>query len=124
MRINFDWFHATEDQEIKPFNFAQLEDLQRELEETRELANNRLQELDKLHQQHRDTLKEVEKLKMDVSSLIFVHITLTMHGTECKLMSCAINTHVTLAFSCFLCFTSLRLNKTFTSGETLRRELF
>lgn len=44
----------------------QLEDLQRELEETRELANNRLQELDKLHQQHRDTLKEVEKLKMDV----------------------------------------------------------
>jgi E3 ubiquitin-protein ligase BRE1 len=31
------------------------------------LANNRLQELDKLHQQHRDALKEVEKLKMDVS---------------------------------------------------------
>lgn len=49
----------------------QLDDLQRELEETRELANNRLQELDKLHQQHRDTLKEVEKLKMDVSSHIF-----------------------------------------------------
>lgn len=31
------------------------------------MANNRLQELDKLHQQHRDALKEVEKLKMDVS---------------------------------------------------------
>ncbi|KMQ93884.1 e3 ubiquitin-protein ligase bre1 [Lasius niger] len=46
-----------------------LEDLQRELEETRELANNRLQELDKLHQQHRDTLKEVEKLKMDIRQL-------------------------------------------------------
>ncbi|KAJ4434395.1 hypothetical protein ANN_22955 [Periplaneta americana] len=42
-----------------------LEDLQKEVEELRELANNRLQELDKLHQQHRDALKEVEKLKMD-----------------------------------------------------------
>lgn len=46
---------------------TKVEDLQRELEETREMANNRLQELDKLHQQHRDALKEVEKLKMDVS---------------------------------------------------------
>ncbi|XP_014206053.1 E3 ubiquitin-protein ligase Bre1 isoform X2 [Copidosoma floridanum] len=48
---------------------TKLEDLQRELEETRELSNNRLQELDKLHQQHRDTLKEVEKLKMDIRQL-------------------------------------------------------
>lgn len=47
---------------------AKLEDLSKEAEEWRELANNRLQELDKLHQQHRETLKEVEKLKMDVSS--------------------------------------------------------
>lgn len=47
--------------------FVKVEELQKELEETRELANNRLQELDKLHQTHRDTLKEVEKLKMDVS---------------------------------------------------------
>lgn len=57
----------------------QLEDLQRELEETREVANNRLQELDKLHQQHRDTLKEVEKLKMDVSKFfpkLYLYITL------------------------------------------------
>lgn len=45
-----------------------LEDLQKEVEEYRELANNRLQELDKLHQTHRETLKEVEKLKMDVST--------------------------------------------------------
>lgn len=45
-----------------------LEDLQKEVEEYRELANNRLQELDKLHQTHRETLKEVEKLKMDVSA--------------------------------------------------------
>lgn len=44
-----------------------LEDLQKELEECRELANNRLQELDKLHETHREALKEVEKLKMDVS---------------------------------------------------------
>ncbi|XP_058803986.1 E3 ubiquitin-protein ligase Bre1 isoform X3 [Phymastichus coffea] len=48
---------------------TKLEDLQRELEETRELSNNRLQELDKLHQQHRDALKEVEKLKMDIRQL-------------------------------------------------------
>ncbi|KYN03818.1 E3 ubiquitin-protein ligase Bre1 [Cyphomyrmex costatus] len=48
---------------------TKLDDMQRELEETRELANNRLQELDKLHQQHRDTLKEVEKLKMDIRQL-------------------------------------------------------
>ncbi|XP_074106398.1 E3 ubiquitin-protein ligase Bre1 isoform X2 [Cotesia typhae] len=48
---------------------TKLDDVQRELEETREMANNRLQELDKLHQQHRDALKEVEKLKMDIRQL-------------------------------------------------------
>ncbi|KAK4875640.1 hypothetical protein RN001_012062 [Aquatica leii] len=48
---------------------AKLEDLTKEVEEWRELANNRLQELDKLHQQHRETLKEVEKLKMDIRQL-------------------------------------------------------
>lgn len=48
---------------------AKLEDIAAELEEQRELANNRLAELDRLHRQHRDTLKEVEKLKMDVSLL-------------------------------------------------------
>lgn len=46
-----------------------VEELQKDLEEARELANNRLQELDKLHQQHRETLKEVEKLKMDIRQL-------------------------------------------------------
>lgn len=50
-------------------NTQQLEDLSKELEEFRELGNNRLQELDKLHQTHRETLKEVEKLKMDVCHL-------------------------------------------------------
>lgn len=49
-------------------NSQHLEELQKELEEYRELANNRLQELDKLHTTHRETLKEVEKLKMDVSA--------------------------------------------------------
>lgn len=48
-----------------------LDDLTKEVEEYRELANNRLQELDKLHQTHRETLKEVEKLKMDVSFFFF-----------------------------------------------------
>ncbi|XP_055687743.1 E3 ubiquitin-protein ligase Bre1 [Lutzomyia longipalpis] len=46
-----------------------LEDMAKELEEFRELATNRLQELDKLHQTHRETLKEVEKLKMDIRQL-------------------------------------------------------
>ncbi|KAL1380841.1 hypothetical protein quinque_005083 [Culex quinquefasciatus] len=46
-----------------------LEDLQKELEEYKELAQNRLQELDKLHLQHREVLKEVEKLKMDIRQL-------------------------------------------------------
>ncbi|XP_022918335.1 E3 ubiquitin-protein ligase Bre1 [Onthophagus taurus] len=48
---------------------AKFEDLNKEIEEWRELANNRLQELDKLHQTHRETLKEVEKLKMDIRQL-------------------------------------------------------
>lgn len=48
---------------------AKLEDLMKEVEELKELSNNRLQELDKLHQTHRETLKEVEKLKMDIRQL-------------------------------------------------------
>ncbi|XP_063620484.1 E3 ubiquitin-protein ligase Bre1 [Cydia splendana] len=48
---------------------AKLEDVAAELEEQRELANNRLAELDRLHRQHRDALKEVEKLKMDIRQL-------------------------------------------------------
>ncbi|XP_039964724.1 E3 ubiquitin-protein ligase Bre1 [Bactrocera tryoni] len=50
-------------------NSQHYEDLQKDLEEYRELANNRLQELDKLHATHRETLKEVEKLKMDIRQL-------------------------------------------------------
>ncbi|XP_041977764.1 E3 ubiquitin-protein ligase Bre1 isoform X2 [Aricia agestis] len=48
---------------------AKLEDVAAELEEQRELANNRLAELDRLHRQHRDTLKDLEKLKMDIRQL-------------------------------------------------------
>ncbi|XP_063973594.1 E3 ubiquitin-protein ligase Bre1 isoform X1 [Diachasmimorpha longicaudata] len=73
----FQQIHGTDDKgtnkpsTLVPSSVSQtkLEDLQRELEETRELANNRLQELDKLHQQHRDVLKEVERLKMDIRQL-------------------------------------------------------
>lgn len=45
----------------------QMEDLQKELEEQKELANNRLMELETLNTQHKEVLKLVEKLKMDVS---------------------------------------------------------
>lgn len=54
---------------VSSLSHKKLEELQKDLEEQRELANNRLQELEKLHQQHRETLKEVEKLKMDIRQL-------------------------------------------------------
>lgn len=50
-------------------SLQKVEELQKENEELRELNNNRLQELDKLHQQHREALMEVEKLKMDLRQL-------------------------------------------------------
>jgi len=40
--------------------------LQKENEELRELATNRLAELEKLHLTQRETLKELEKLRMEV----------------------------------------------------------
>ena len=43
-----------------------MEDQQKELEEQREMAANRLSELDRLHQNHRDVLQQLEHLKMDV----------------------------------------------------------
>lgn len=48
---------------------TKVDDLQRELEEQRELSNTRLAELEKLHHDHKETLKEVEKLKMDIQQL-------------------------------------------------------
>ena len=46
-----------------------MEDLQKELEEQREMASNRLAELDRLHQNHRDVLQQLEHLKMDIRQL-------------------------------------------------------
>nr|CAD7447157.1 unnamed protein product [Timema bartmani] len=70
----FEQIHGEDKGIVKPVvtsgvSQKKVEDLQKELEEQRELSNNRLQELDKLHQQHRDALKEVEKLKMDIRQL-------------------------------------------------------
>lgn len=46
-----------------------MEDQQKELEEQREMAANRLSELDRLHQNHRDVLQQLEHLKMDIRQL-------------------------------------------------------
>ena len=46
----------------------QIEEMNLDLEEQRELATKRLQELEDLHRKHKDVLKQVEKLKMDVST--------------------------------------------------------
>ncbi|GFT22021.1 e3 ubiquitin-protein ligase Bre1 [Nephila pilipes] len=48
---------------------AKMEDLQKELEEQKELASNRLMELESLNTQHKEALKLVEKLKMDLQCL-------------------------------------------------------
>ena len=50
-------------------NQAKIEDTQKELEETKELANNRLIELETLNNQFKDTLKHVKKLEMDLTCL-------------------------------------------------------
>lgn len=46
-----------------------IEELQRELEDQRELAQNRMVELDGLNTKYKECMKEVEKLKMDLSTL-------------------------------------------------------
>lgn len=46
-----------------------LEELQKDLEEQRDLAQNRLQELEQLNAQHKETLKVVENLKMEMQCL-------------------------------------------------------
>lgn len=48
---------------------AKLEELQRDLEEQKELSTNRLMELEMLNTDHKETLKLVEKLKMDIQCL-------------------------------------------------------
>lgn len=44
-----------------------MEELNSELEELRELSAKRLDELEKKTNEHKEALKEVERLKMDVS---------------------------------------------------------
>ncbi|CAB3373401.1 Hypothetical predicted protein [Cloeon dipterum] len=69
---NFEHTIEEEKQPVKTVSSVsqkKLDEIQKECEEQRELSNNRLQELDRLHQQHRDALKEVEKLKMDIRQL-------------------------------------------------------
>lgn len=46
-----------------------LEDLRRELEEQRELACSRIAELETLNATHKETLRELEKQKMDMACL-------------------------------------------------------
>jgi chromosome segregation ATPase len=47
-------------------------DLRKENEELRELAGNRLQELERLHQTQKDTLEELARLRMDVRRIGYI----------------------------------------------------
>jgi E3 ubiquitin-protein ligase BRE1 len=46
-----------------------VDQLTHELEENRELAGNRLNELDEMNNLYKESLKEVERLKMELSTL-------------------------------------------------------
>ncbi|XP_053207783.1 E3 ubiquitin-protein ligase Bre1-like [Panonychus citri] len=50
-------------------NHAKFEDLQKELEEYKELSNKRLNELETLNSAHKEALTLIEKLKMDLQTL-------------------------------------------------------
>lgn len=50
----------------------QLDEILSDLEEHKELSANRLMELEKLTSDHQEALKEIEKLKMDVSNCLFL----------------------------------------------------
>lgn len=45
----------------------QFDEILSDLEEQRELATNRLAELEKLQKDHQKALKDIEQLKLDVS---------------------------------------------------------
>ncbi|XP_078681122.1 E3 ubiquitin-protein ligase BRE1B-like isoform X7 [Branchiostoma floridae x Branchiostoma belcheri] len=62
-------FHSVTSSGAKELPKGQLEMLKADLDEQRELANNRLAELEKLQQEHQVLLKETEKLKMDLKNL-------------------------------------------------------
>ncbi|XP_066293224.1 E3 ubiquitin-protein ligase BRE1B-like isoform X7 [Branchiostoma lanceolatum] len=63
-------FHSvTSSSGAKELPKGQLEMLKADLDEQRELANNRLAELEKLQHEHQVLMKETEKLKMDLKNL-------------------------------------------------------
>ena len=51
-----------------------------ELEEQRELATNRMMELEKLQKDHQEALREVERLKMDVSIIYWLTFLYNFRG--------------------------------------------
>ena len=62
----------------------QLDEILSDLEEHKELSANRLMELEKLTSDHQEALKEIEKLKMDVSNCLFL---IPMSCTTCLVCS-------------------------------------
>eukprot|EP00058_Branchiostoma_floridae_P026608 XP_002612099.1 hypothetical protein BRAFLDRAFT_104815 [Branchiostoma floridae] len=62
-------FHSVTSSGAKELPKGQLEMLKADLDEQRELANNRLAELEKLQHEHQVLMKETEKLKMDLKNL-------------------------------------------------------
>ena len=54
---------------LTPSPPQKVEELSSELEEMRELSAKRLDELEKKTNEHKEALKEVERLKMDVSEV-------------------------------------------------------
>jgi len=51
------------------YDLMQLSEMATELEDQRELATSRLTELEKLHKDHEEAVKDIETLKMDVRDL-------------------------------------------------------
>lgn len=58
---------GAESEDGNSFYCNQMEDTMAELEELRELNTKRLDELEKKTGEHKEALKELERLKMDVS---------------------------------------------------------
>lgn len=52
----------------------QFDEILNELEEQKELATNRMAELEKLSGEHQEALTDVEKLKIDVSIMLIYNI--------------------------------------------------
>ena len=66
-----------------------LEELQTDLEDQRELAQNRMGELDRLNSNYKECLQTVEKLKMELSTLPeYVVVETTEH--KCLQVGCGV----------------------------------